>query len=240
LRSIPLRKTQNVFIPRTEVEAEVGFSVENIADALGGLEKLRAWLQDGTIRGVVNLVGCNNPKVLYEATIKEFADILLANDFLILTNGCASFPLLKLGYCRPEAVEKAGTGLRQALGTLNLPPVWHMGECLDNARASVLFRSLADLAGQPIKHMPVAFASPEWSNEKGVGAALGFRLMGVNSYHCIAAPVAGSEKVSRFLAEDTQALLGSVMVVKQDPAELARTLIADMAARRRQLGWKNN
>jgi anaerobic carbon-monoxide dehydrogenase catalytic subunit len=79
-----------------------------------------------------------------------------------------------------------------------------MGECLDNARASGLFRALADLAGRPIKDMPFAFASPEWSNEKGVGAALGFRLLGVPSYHCVPAPIGGSAAVSRFFHETTQ------------------------------------
>lgn len=231
------RRGRNVFIPKVAIDADVGFSVENIAETFGGLPKLGDWLRDGAIRGIVNLVGCNNPKVLYERTITDFADALLANDILILTNGCASFPLLKLGYCRPEALEKAGPGLRRVLGPQALPPAWHMGECLDNARASALFRSLADIAGQPIKHMPFAFASPEWSNEKGVGAALGFRLMGVNSYHCVPAPVAGSEKVSRFFAEDTRALLGAVMVVEPEPDKLAAVLLADLQERRRDLGW---
>lgn len=72
-----------------------------------------------------------------------------------------------------KAAAKGRLDLRQ------LPPVWHMGDCLDNARASGLFRALATLAGQPIKAMPFAFASPEWRNEKGVGATLGFRKQSI-------------------------------------------------------------
>ncbi len=112
--------------------------------------------------------------------------------------GAPRSPCSKLGYCGPRAQDKAGPGLRALLADNDLPPVWHMGECLDNARASGLFRALADAVGIPLTAAPFAFSSPEWSNEKGVGAALSFRLLGLDSCHCIPAPVAGSEKVARF------------------------------------------
>lgn len=235
--NFPSRRHAEVHVPQVSVDAEVGFSIENIAETFGGAAVLAGHLRSGAIRGIVNLVGCNNPKVMYEKAIIEIAEILLAHDILILTNGCASFPLLKLGYCSPRALDKAGPGLRTLLGEPGLPPVWHMGECLDNARASGLFRSLADAAGITLPTAPFAFSSPEWSNEKGVGASLGFRLLGLNSYHCIPAPIAGSDKVARFFAEDTRDLLGSVMVVITDPAELGRRIVADLDDRRRALGW---
>lgn len=230
------RKDVPRFVPQYSVEAEIGFSVENIAAHFGGLGPLAAALKDGRLRGIVNLVGCNNPKVLYEKAVLTVADALLARDVLLLTNGCASFPLLKMGYCRAQAVERAGPGLRSWLGGL-LPPVWHLGECLDNARASGLFRALSDLLGAPLKRLPFAFASPEWSNEKGVGAALGFRLLGLDSYHCVQAPVLGSRNVHRFLTEDTRELLGGAMVVDPDPEALSKRILSDLARRRRALGW---
>ncbi|WP_279384360.1 hypothetical protein [Geotalea toluenoxydans] len=99
------------------------------------------------------------------------------------------------------------------------------------------FRTISNAANEPLKRLPLAFSSPEWSNEKGLGAALGFRLLGLNSYHCIAPPVDGSEKVARFIYEDTRELLGAVMVVDQDPVALARRIIADFDERRAALGW---
>lgn len=230
----PLRLAANTYIPPQKMEAEIGFAVENIAPACGGLGGLLERVRGGQIRGIVNLVGCNNPKVLYEKAICDVADALLANDVLILTNGCASFPLLKLGYCSEGARAKAGAGLRAVLEEFKLPPVLHMGECLDNARASGLFRALADLAQQPIRHMPFAFASPEWSNEKGVGASLGFRLMGISSFHCVAPPIGGSAAVSRWFYEETEALLGARMVVERDPPQLAQRIVDDLQQRRRQ------
>lgn len=234
IRRHPARRTANVHIPSQRMEAEIGFAVENIAQTFGGLGPLLERIRSGRIRGVVNLVGCNNPKVLYEKAVCDVADALLAQDVLILTNGCASFPLLKLGYCNEGARHKAGAGLRAVLEEFDLPPVLHMGECLDNARASGLFRALADLAQQPLRHMPFAFSSPEWSNEKGVGASLGFRLMGISSFHCIAPPIGGSAAVSHWFYEETEALLGARMVVERDPALLAQRIVEDLEQRRQR------
>ncbi|SNB45126.1 anaerobic carbon-monoxide dehydrogenase catalytic subunit [Geobacter sp. DSM 9736] len=233
-----LRQQGKVFIPKARMDAEVGFSVEKILATFGSGEVLVEHLKSGRIRGVVNLVGCNNPKVLYEETIVKVADELIAHDVLPLTNGCAAYALLKLGFCLPEGLEGAGEGLNAALGEHGLPPVWHMGECLDNARASAFFRTIAAATGEPLKKLPLAFSSPEWSNEKGIGAAMGFRLLGLNSYHCVAPPISGSDKLSRFFYEDTRELLGAVMVVDPDPVALARQIVADFDARRAGLGWK--
>ena len=232
------RQSGKVFIPPARMEAEVGFSVENILATFGGAEVLLEHLRSGRIRGVVNLVGCNNPKVVYEEAVVKVADELIAHDILSLTNGCAAYALLKLGFCLPEALAAAGLGLNVTLAPHQLPPVWHMGECLDNARASAFFRALSNASGEPLKRLPLAFSSPEWSNEKGLGAAMGFRLLGLNSYHCIAPPFAGSDKVARFFYEDTQALLGAVMVVDPDPIALAQRIVADFDARRAALGWQ--
>jgi carbon-monoxide dehydrogenase catalytic subunit len=212
--------------------------VENILATFGGAEVLLDHLKSGRIRGVVNLVGCNNPKLVYEEAIVKVAEELIAHDILLLTNGCAAFALLKMGFCLPEGLAGAGNGLKEVLINLDLPPVWHMGECLDNARASAFFRTFSAASAEPLTKLPLAFSSPEWSNEKGIGAALGFRLLGLNSYHCITPPVAGSDKVSRFFYEGTQELVGAVMVVEPDPVVLAARIIDDFDQRRAGLGWQ--
>jgi len=232
------RQAGKIFIPKARMEAEVGFSVENILATFGGAEVLLDHLKSGRIRGVVNLVGCNNPKLVYEEAIVKVAEELIAHDILLLTNGCAAFALLKMGFCLPEGLAGAGDGLKKVLTPLDLPPVWHMGECLDNARASAFFRTFAAASAEPLTRLPLAFSSPEWSNEKGIGAALGFRLLGLNSYHCITPPVAGSDKVSRFFYEGTQELVGAVMVVEPNPVELAARIVADFDQRRAGLGWQ--
>ncbi len=85
--------------------------------------------------------------------------------------------------------------------------------------------------------MPYAFTSPEWGNEKGIDAALGFRLMGINSYHCVEAQIYGSKNVIEFLKDGTRELLGSVMYVDTDPTELGNKIVEDIKAKRKALGW---
>lgn len=231
------RKDVPVKIPKYEVEAKMGFSVENIIAQFGSLNPVADALREGKILGIVNLVGCSNPRIVYERAVIDVAEILLKNNVLILTNGCASFPLLKLGYCSTMALEHCGDGLKEFLDGRGLPPVWHMGECLDNARASATFAALAGVHKQAIKDMPYAFASPEWSNEKGITAALAFRLLGINSYHSVYAPVQGSKAVADFLATGTKEILGSEMIVDVDHKALAQRIVDDLRAKRKALGW---
>lgn len=231
------RRDVPVKIPQYEVEAKMGFSVENVGKLFGSLQPIADALKDGRILGVVNLVGCSNPRIVYEKAVVEVAAELLKNGVLILTNGCASFPLLKLGFCSTKALEQTAEPLAALLREKDVPPVWHMGECLDNARASGLFNGLSGLLGHPIKELPYAFCSPEWSNEKGINAALAFRLLGMNSYHCVYAPVQGSQNVSDFLSRGTKPILGSEMIVNTDHIALAQRLVADLKERRRALGW---
>lgn len=239
IESFEKRRHIPVFIPPYEIEAEVGFSVEYIQKIHGGLEKMAEALRSGEILGIVNLVGCNNPKVVYEKAIVDVAEVLLKHNVLIITNGCASFPLMKLGFCQTTelAYGRVGASLRAFLEPDNLPPVWHVGECIDNARSSAFFAGIAGEFDRAIHEMPYAFTSPEWSNEKGLDASLGFRLMGVNTYHCVEAPIHGSEKVIRFLKEDTRSTLGAVMVVDADPVALGEKMVADLQSKRKALGW---
>lgn len=236
IESYASRRDVPTFIPQYEVDAEIGFSLEYAISRFGSIQVIAEALKSGTIAGVVNLVGCNNPRVVYEKAVTDIAQTLIENNFLVLTNGCASFPLLKLGYCNIAALEKTGSSLKAFLEP-DLPPVWHMGECLDNARASALFKALADACNEDLKKMPFAFASPEWSNEKGVGASLGFRLLGLNSYHAVHPPVQGSDNVMKYLYEDTGKTLGGVMVVEVDSIKLGDKIVQDLKARRNQLGW---
>lgn len=236
IESFADRRDVPIFIPPYEVDAEVGFSVEYIKSRFEGMKPILEALKSGKILGIVNLVGCNNPRVVYERAVVDVAETLIRNNVLVLTNGCASFPLLKLGLCNTQALQKTGESLRGFLEP-DLPPVWHMGECIDNARASGLFGGIAGEAGQAIKDMPFAFASPEWSNEKGIGASLGFRLNGVNSYHCVHAPVQGSDNVMNFMYKGTKETLGSTMNVEIDPIKLANNIIEDLKEKRKALGW---
>ena len=237
IESFEARQGIPVFIPPYEVEAEVGFSVEYVHKHYGGFGPIADAIRKGQILGVVNMVGCNNPKIMYEKAVLDVCDVLLKNNVLIITNGCASFPLMKMGYCQTSefAYGKCGEGLKEFLQP-DMPPVWHVGECIDNARSSGIFAGIAGEFGKNLYEMPFAFSSPEWSNEKGIDAALGFRLMGITSYHCVEAPIHGAPRLIKFLKEDTKETLHSSMVVDVDPVSLGEKIVADMKKKREALG----
>lgn len=239
IESFKARRGIPVFIPPYEVEAETGFSVEYVHKHYGSMKPLAEALKSGKILGIVNMVGCNNPKVVYEKAIVDVADVLIKNNVLILTNGCASFPLMKLGYCNTSIYNKTGESLKEFLSYGELPPVWHVGECIDNTRSSGIFSGIATELDKNIYELPFAFSSPEWGNEKGLGAALGFRLMGINSYHCVEAQIHGSAKVIQFLKEGTKATLGSSMNVDTNPTSLGEKIVQDFKTKREILGWIN-
>lgn len=232
IESFAGRRDVPVKIPQYEIDAEIGFSLEYVTGYYGGISNIANALREGKIKGIVNLVGCNNPRVIYEKAVVEICEELIKNDILVLTNGCASFPLLKLGYCSKNALKIAGDGLREFLKN-DLPPVWHLGECIDNARASAIFRALSNELGKDIKDLPVAMASPEWSNEKGIGAALSFRLLGINSYHCVYLPIQGSDNVMDYIFDKSAEKLGSKMVVEVDHLKLAERIISDINNKRK-------
>ena len=119
-----------------------------------------------------------------------------------------------------------------------VPEELPLGECLDNARASGFFNGISGALGIPIKELPYAFMSPEWSNEKGICAALAFRLLGMNSYHSVYAPTQGAPNVHEFMAHGTKPILGSEMIVNVDTKALAQQLVDDLNEKRRLLGWK--
>ena len=140
--------------------------------------------------------------------------------------------------CNMEAVDtKCGDGLKAFLKEHNMPPVWHVGECVDNTRSTGILVGACSLLGKALREMPYAQSSPEWANEKGVGAALAFRLLGLNSYHCVEPQAFGSENVMRFLKEDTGKMGLGVMVVNTDPQVLGNRIVSDFEEKRKALGW---
>lgn len=237
IESFAIRRDIPVFIPPYEVDAEVGFSPEYIEEVFGDIQVVADALKNGKILGILNMVGCTNPRVIFEKPIIDIATKLIKNNVIILTNGCASFPLLKLGLCSKNARELCGDGLKEFLPK-DMPPVWHMGECIDNARCSSTFSAIATKSGHLLKDMPFAMSSPEWSNEKAIGASYAFRLLGINTYHCVYPPTQGSDNVNNFFL-DSSKTLGSTMNIDTNPDVVADMILEHFRTKRSKLGWSN-
>jgi carbon-monoxide dehydrogenase catalytic subunit len=62
--------------------------------------------------------------------------------------------------------------------------------------------------------------------------ALAFRLLGIDSYHCVFAATLGSDRAQNFLEHETRELLGAAAIVETDPKQLATRIVADLEQRR--------
>ncbi|MEM4412559.1 MAG: anaerobic carbon-monoxide dehydrogenase catalytic subunit, partial [Thermofilum sp.] len=238
IENYPNRKKERVHIPKEKMEAVAGFSVEAILKALGGsLEPLLNALKDGTIKGIVGIVGCNNPKVKQNYGHITLTEKLIANDILVVGTGCWAMAAAAHGLLKPEAAEKAGPGLRKICEALGIPPALHMGSCVDCSRILIALTAMAEALGVDISDLPVAGSAPEWYSEKAVAIVTYFVATGVFVHLGVVPPVLGSKKVTKLLTEDIEGVFGGKFYVEPDPVKAADTIIKVIMEKRKKLGW---
>ncbi|GKT07098.1 anaerobic carbon-monoxide dehydrogenase catalytic subunit [Desulforhabdus sp. TSK] len=226
-----------VFIPVEPREAMGGFSVEAILGALGGTPApLVEAVKAGKIRGAVGIVGCNNPKIKHDYGHVTLTRRLVENDILVVDTGCVSVANAKAGYKMPEAAEMAGPGLKEICRALGIPPVLHLGSCVDNVRILVLLSALADALGVDISDLPVAGSAPEWYSEKAVTIAVYFVASGVTTHLGPMPPITGSMNVVNLLTSGLNDVVGATFAVEPDPEKAAVFLRQHIEDKRRALG----
>ena len=231
------RNQERVRIPVEPVRWMGGFSVEAILGALGGTPKpLVDAIAAGSIRGAVAVVGCNNPKLPQDLEHIELTRRLIENDVLVLVTGCAAVANGKAGQMVPEAAAMAGPGLRAVCESLGIPPVLHMGSCVDNSRVMALAAALAGYLGVDIDQLPLAGAAPEWYSEKAVAIGAYVVGSGITTVLGVQPPVFGSPNVVSLLAGGLDDVVGATFVVEPDPAAAALWIRRHIEEKRRGLG----
>jgi carbon-monoxide dehydrogenase catalytic subunit len=234
------RNPERVRIPDGTVEMMAGFSVEAILGALGGTpEPLVDAIKAGKIRGAVGVVGCNNPKIQQDYGHVMLTRRLIENDILVLVTGCSSIANGKAGQMMPEAAEMAGPGLREVCRALGIPPVLHMGSCVDNTRILVLAAALANYLGVDISQLPLAGAAPEWYSEKAVSIGAYVVASGIYTVLGVQPPVFGSRNVVKLLAQDLDDVVGAKFGVEADPEKAAVLIRKHIEAKRAALGLES-
>lgn len=226
-----------VYIPVEPVKAIGGFSVEAIVDALEGTpQPLIEALKAGTIRGAVGIVGCNNPRIRQDFGHVTLTKKLIENDILVVDTGCAAVATSKAGLKLAEAAQMAGPGLREICGALGIPPVLHMGSCVDNVRILVLASALANALGTDISDLPIAGAAPEWYSEKAVAIGAYFVASGVYTVLGPMPPITGSMNVVKLLTDGLKDEVGATFHVEPDPEKAALAMRRHIEGKRAKLG----
>ncbi len=213
------RDPKKVAIPKHMKPLIAGFSVESIKYMLGGTYRasfrpLNDAIIQGRIKGVVGIVGCNNPKTKLDSYINTLTRELLKENILVLKTGCAAIASAKQGNLTPEAaLEFAGQGLREVCEAVGMPPVLHMGSCVDNSR---LLEAATEIVaegglGDDLSDVPVVGVAPEWMSEKAIAIGCYFVASGIDVILGNPFYISGSKNVSQFLNKDAaQSLRGVV------------------------------
>jgi carbon-monoxide dehydrogenase catalytic subunit len=242
------RDNSKVEIPDMKEKAIAGFSVESIVDVLtkispeDPLQPLIDNIANGNIKGVVAIVGCNNPKVKHDFMHVKIADELIKRNILIIATGCAAIAHAKAGLMSPEGYKKAGPSLQgvlkvlgQAAGIEALPPVLHFGSCVDNSRIGVLLKALSDKLDVPIHDLPVAASAPEAATEKALSIGTWAVSLGVTTHVNPVPRITGSSIVTKLLTEDVDGLLGARFLTGDDPVAVANMLEKHIEEKRKNL-----
>ena len=234
----------NVRIPREKTDLIAGFSHETINYLLGGLFRasyrpLNDNIINGRIRGVAGVVGCNNPRVTHDKAHVILTKELIKNDVLVLQTGCAAMACAKAGLMVPEAAaEYAGEGLASVCETVGIPPVLHMGACIDNSRILMAATAMVKDGGlgDDISDLPVAGAAPEWMSEKAIAIGQYFVASGVFTVFGVTWPTLGSKEVTDHLFKGMEDMYGGMWAFERDPIKMAKLMIEHIDKKRKALG----
>jgi len=243
IENFPNRKA-NINIPKAKESGVAGFTTENTFYHLGG--KFRASYRplndaiiSGRLRGAAGVVGCNNPKQVHDSGHLAMIKELIKNDVLVVSTGCSAMAAGKAGLMRPDAAFKyCGKGLAEICETVGIPPVLHVGSCVDNSRIlTVLANMVAEGGlGEDISDLPVAGAAPEWMSEKAVSIGMYFVASGVYTVIAEPLPILGAENLNRYLTEEIEKEIGGKWAFQRDPVKAAGMMIEHIESKRDALG----
>ncbi len=233
-----------VMIPQVTSPTVVGFSYETIQYLLGGSIRgsyytLNDNIIGGRVRGVAGVVGCNNCRTTQDSSHLTLIKELLKNDVIVLSTGCAAMAAGKYGLLTPEAASKyCGPGLAEVCETVGIPPVLHMGACVDNSRILMAATACVKAGGlgTDISDLPAAGAAPEWMSEKAIAIGQYFVASGVYTLFGVTWPTTGSELLTDYLFKGIEEEYGGKWDFEADPEKMAAKMIAHIDKKRQALG----
>ena len=238
-----VNRGNNVRIPDEKTPLVAGFSHETINYMMGGLFRasyhpLNENIINGRIRGVAGVVGCNNARVSHDDIHVTLVKELIKNDILVLETGCAAMACGKAGLLVPEAAQYAGDGLASVCEAVGIPPVLHLGACIDNSRILMAATAMVKDGGlgDDINDLPVAGVAPEWMSEKAVAIGQYFVSSGVYTIFGVTWPTLGSKEVTDYLFKEMEHLYGGKWDFELDPYKMAKMVIDHIDGKRKALG----
>jgi len=235
-----------VDIPDKTSDFIAGYDHEFINYMLGG--KFRASYRplndgviDGRIRGVVGVVGCSNPRVTGGGNHVRVVRELVANGCLVVMTGCAAQEVAKTGLMTPEVAYKDGImpqGLREICEAVGIPPVLHVGSCVDNSRILMALTAMVNEGGlgDDISDLPAVGCAPEWMSEKAIAIGQYFVASGAAVVFGVSWPTTGSQRLTDYLFEGIFEQYGNSWHFESDPEKMVGTILSLIDMKRENLG----
>ncbi len=241
------RKPELVHIPQLKQKATVGYSVEAIikcldgvansqVDEMGTVKPLLQCVTSGVLRGAVAMVGCNNPKIRPDLAHIELMKKLIANDIVIIASGCSAQAAAKAGLMDKRAKDICGDGLKRVCELADIPPVLHMGSCVDISRMMILASELAKCAGTHVSQLPVVGCAPEWMSEKAVSIGNYVIGTGIDTFLGVDPYVSGSSEIAEILTNGTREWVEAAFTVEKDIDKLGDAMTPRIQEKRAALG----
>jgi carbon-monoxide dehydrogenase catalytic subunit len=234
----------DVMIPKHKSPLVGGFGVESIQYHLGGTFRgdyytLNDNIINGRIRGIGGVVGCNNARTKHNEGHIQVVKELIKNDVIVLTTGCNAIACAMEGLLTPESAKVfCGPGLAEVCETVGIPPVLHLGSCVDNSRILLAATEVvrAGGLGNDIGDLPAAGSAPEWMSEKAISIGQYFVTSGVYTVFGTVFPTEGAPVFQRYLFEEMEKMYGGMWDFEKDPILHARKMIAHIDKKRKALG----
>jgi len=235
---------KEVMIPSDTSELIAGFSYEAINYHLGGTFRgsytpLNENIINGRIRGIGGVVGCNNARTTFDEGHITVVKELIKHDVIVLTTGCNAIACGKAGLLTPESAKVyCGPGLAEVCEAVGIPPVLHMGSCVDNSRILMAATEVVKAGGlgNDISDLPAAGSAPEWMSEKAISIGHYFVVSGVYTVFGVTLPVSGAPVFEHYLYKELEKLYGGMWDMEVDPIKHAHKMIAHIDKKRKALG----
>ncbi len=238
------RDPEKLAIPNEQEALVAGFSNESIFEILGGrfrrsFRPLNDAIITGRVRGVCGVVGCTNARGKMDRYTLTLTRQLIKRNVLVLQTGCAAVACGKAGLLTPEtAIQEAGETLREVCEAVGIPPVLHMGSCVDNSRILMAATYLVEEGGlgNDLSDLPAIGAAPEWMSEKAIAIGHYFVASGIDVVLGHPFHTMGSENVTQLLCGGLEEMVGAKFHYVPDPDEAVEVICAHIEKKRDALG----
>jgi carbon-monoxide dehydrogenase catalytic subunit len=194
---------------------------------------------NGRIRGVAGVVGCNNARTKHNEAHITIVKELIKNDVLVLTTGCNGIACAMHGLLTPETAQVfCGPGLAEVCETVGIPPVLHLGSCVDNSRILLAATEVVKAGGlgHDIRDLPVAGSAPEWMSEKAIAIGQYVVSSGIYTVFGYHMPLDGAPVFRDYLYKEFEQIYGGMWDCEPDPIKHAHKMIAHIDKKRKELG----